>query len=298
MLAVTRAVRLVRGDIATFDARHQRQCAMAVGGATVDDGVGGGGTDGADVFGLVFVRVVDDAQPERAYEGWFLDRGRFPDGEATPERGALFRTGTLEWKGERRWPSHRLGTRISVVAEGAVGRPADLELLVARRFTLSDVQGASPVARFQMLHALRPHRAAQYTPDTVEQPGALGVLYAFLDLGPGTDVGSIPPHLIAHKRSGVVFLRVRDRRHVRRVFEGWFWDKMRHPSERSVPRDGRLLFGGTTTPTGVGLERGRVRLDPSHDLSRARALGAGLAPLLANLRVTVPGRPWGSAARP
>jgi hypothetical protein len=278
--AVSCAVRLARADLRALTALHRRQIALAIGRATIG-------------HGLIYVQVTDGCHPGRACEGWFIDRGRFPDEQAIPERGAFFRSGTLAWVGGRGWPA-RLGERIPVEADLSARPPADLEILVARRATLDDVQRSAPGARLQLLHALRPHRAPLYSLETMDRPDALGVLYDFMDLGPGTDVRRIPDHLIAHKRSGLIFLRLRDRHDPLTTLEGWFWDKMRHPSTRSIPRDGRLLRSGTQVFAGLGLERGRVVVDPRRGLAKLRALGAGFARVLGELRVSVEPRPGGA----
>jgi len=289
-LTLARAVRLVRADLERLDGLHRRQCGLAIGPARIEEGGVEVHDEPSEVFGLVYVRASDEAHPGRAYEGWFLDRGRFPEREATPGQGVLFRAGTLESAGAHEWPSDHFGNRISVDVVDPSATSLDLEVVLARRFTLADLEASPTRRRYQLLHALRPQRAPLYTPVTMDDPDALGVLYDFVELGPGADVRALPAHLLAHKRSGLVYLRLRCRDDTRRVFEGWFWDKLRHPSSRSVPRDGRLFLGGTVTPTGVVLERGRVRLQPGRHVADARALAAGLARVLEELRVTVGNR--------
>lgn len=165
-----------------------------------------------------------------------------------------------------------------------------LDVVAARRFTLAEVRAAPASARLQLLHGLRPRESSLYTVETMDHAAALGVLYAFVDLGPG-DTLSLPPHQRAHKRSGLLHLRVRSRLEPKRAFEGWFWDKQRHPSTRATPRDGRLFLADTVTPTGVCLERARLRIEPRSCLPDAAALGAGFAQLLgAHWRVAVGGR--------
>jgi hypothetical protein len=286
-LALTCAVRLVRGDLERLDSLHQRQCAIAIGSTLVERGES---LDG-DGVGLVYVRIAARDDPAQTYEGWFLDDGRFPDREASPHRGALFPTGTLTATG-RCWPIE-LGARIPVeVPEQAAPAPMALEIAHARRFTLAELRLAPPASRLQLLHGLRPGRAPLYDVDTMEQQDALGVLYDFVDLDPGTDVANLPAHVRAHKRSGLVFLRLRSAEgteRTERLFEGWFWDKLRHPSPRSVPRDGRLFVGGSLVPTGVCLERSRVRIEPAGRLKDAARLAAAFSQITAKLRVMVAG---------
>ena len=94
----------------------------------------------------------------------------------------------------------------------------------------------------------------------------------------------------AHKRSGLVFLRLRTSEGDAREFEGWFWDKLRHPSQRSVPRDGRLFLAGSVVPTGVRLERSRVRIEPGLRLTDAARLADAFGRIATSLRVSVAGR--------
>jgi hypothetical protein len=180
------------------------------------------------------------------------------------------------------------------VPEGAPagwdGTPMPLEVVAARRFTLDEVRGAPASARLQLLHGLLPHQAPFYALETLDRGGALGVLYDFVDLGPGVDTLRLPPHQRTHKRSGLLHLRVRCTLDPRRVFEGWFWDKLRHPSTRATPRDGRLFLADTVTPTGVCLEKARLRIDPRASLPEAPALAAGFALLGPHWRVAVTGR--------
>jgi len=290
-LTLACAVRLTRANLDCLDSLHRRQCALAIGPATIEDGSADVGPAGGDVFGLVYVRFAVENDPVLAFEGWFLDRGRFPDEQAMPERGALFPTGTTAATGPRRWPAERFGARIPVeVAEPVAAAPPALEIALARRFTLDEVRAAEPLSRFQLLHGLRPSRAALYTMDSMESPDALGVLYRFVDLGPGTDIATLPPHLRAHKRSGLLYLRLRTLDSPQGAFEGWFWDKLRHPSVKAVPRDGRLFLAGSVIPAGVSLERTRVRIDPGRRLKDATGLAVGFARLAGKLRVTVSGR--------
>ncbi len=173
----------------------------------------------------------------------------------------------------------------------APASPMELEVVVARRFTLSDVKSAPAKARFQLLHGLRPHHAAAHRIETVDAHDALGVLYDFVDLGPGTDPASLRPHQLTHKRSGLLFLRVRNRHDPRRCFEGWFWDRLRHPSTKATPRDGRLFLADTVTPTGVYLVRAQARVEPSEAVSDALSIAVGFARLGPHWRVAVGGRP-------
>jgi len=169
--------------------------------------------------------------------------------------------------------------------------PMDLDVVVARRFTLDDLKKAPAKARFQMLHGLRAHQASLYGIDTMDAYDALGVLYDFVDLGPGTDPASLRPHQLTHKRSGLLFLRVRKRNDPLRSFEGWFWDRLRHPSTKATPRDGRLFLADTVTPTGVYLVRARPLIEPHGGLPDAPSLAVGFARLGPHWRVAVTGRP-------
>lgn len=291
-LSLACAVRLVRGDLEQLDALHQKQCALAIGSTAVERGLDAAGE--RDGSGLVYVRLAVDGDVTQSFEGWFLDEGRFPDGEATPHRGAIFAAGTLDAT-DRRWPADTLGARIPVdVRERTAAvnvTPMALEVAQAKRFTLREVRDSAPEVRLQLLHGLRPGRAPLYDVETMEDRDALGVLYDFVDLDPGTDVASMPAHVRAHKRSGLVFLRLRSREGGGdRVFEGWFWDKLRHPSARSVPRDGRLFLAGSVVPTGVCLERGRVRIEPGRGVKDAARLAAGFTRVTEGLRVAVGGR--------
>jgi len=168
--------------------------------------------------------------------------------------------------------------------------PMALDVLVARRFTLTDLQEAPARARLQLLHGLRAHHAASHSIETMEGPDALGLLYDFVDLGPGTDPSNLDPYQLTHKRSGLVFLRVGHRGNPGRCFEGWFWDRRRHPSTWASPRDGRLFLAGTLAWTGVSLERGRPRVEPSTSTVEARSLALGFALLGPDWRVAVTGR--------
>jgi hypothetical protein len=282
-------VRLVHVDLQRLDELHMRQCALAIGPVSIEHGTQ---ADGGEASGLVYVRLSDDdGGAARGYEGWFIDARRFPDAEAAPGRGAVFHAGTLTSLGLRSWPSERLGARIAVeVVAGSEDVPMALEVIGARRFTLTELRSAPPRARFQLLHGLRGQHAPLYGVETMEDAAALGVLYDYVDLGPGTDPSSLPPHVRTHKRSGLVHLRVRSRSNPHRSFEGWFWDKQRHPSTKATPRAGRLFLADTVTPTGVCLERARLKIEPGSRLPDAPALAAGFAQLGPHWRVVVAGR--------
>jgi hypothetical protein len=176
-------------------------------------------------------------------------------------------------------------------SELSTAAPMDLEVVVARRYTLADLRNTPAKARFQLLHGLRAHQAAAHGIETMEAPDALGVLYDFVDLGPGTDPASLRPHQLTHKRSGLLFLRVRNRRDPRRSFEGWFWDRLRHPSTKAIPRDGRLFLADTVTPTGVYLVRAHARVEPDGAVADAPSIAVGFALLGPHWRVAVGGRP-------
>lgn len=321
-LKLVSALRLTRKDLDRLSDIHRQQFFLSVfpvqaakgedveeiAYETIETGKKVDETEGPEQFGLIYVRLENADKPQEAYEGWFLDWGRYPDTNSKPDTGTFFKAGTTKssgvlmsqhgyYAGEKSAKAEELlaaveeiGNTFKVVVKGPALKtfpPFDkktapkkvpdkktpsvsvnLEVVEAKRFIEAEMRKAPPMRRFQLLHGLRHSQASFYTLDSMDVWQGVGVLYDFIDDGYKGDMSSAP----GVKRRGLVFLKFRTTEKPARVFEGWFWDKALYPDKKTNIYEGRLFVEGSVTPVGVIMEKGKLKVAKKGGLPDADAI--------------------------
>ena len=113
----------------------------------------------------------------------------------------------------RAFPAHVANSDREGGCAGRPGRRGDAArhrrgaTVHARRGAGRPCERAPPAA----FTASGPGRRPSTPVESMDQDAALGVLYDFVDLGPGVDTHGLPAHQRTHKRSGLLHLRVRSK---------------------------------------------------------------------------------------